>query len=153
MKGQMSQCFHSYIHSLTRCHFHRDCREKLVSQLVLLFLLCHLVNLGSGIFYTNLNVIYLLSLHCTGKYPDSFSHVSHFSFLPNQRKESHSKFGPRYLGMSCWFLYPSTILSPWIHPWGCNSIECFTGVCLVGWCFCCNSPSLGVSFEWTENLQ
>lgn len=143
--------FHTYIHSLTRCHFHRDCREKSVPQLVVPFLLCHLMNLGSSIFYPSVNVIYLLSLQCSRRYPDSFFHVSHFSFLPKGKKVT-AKFDARYLEMSCCFLYPSMILSPWIHPWGYNSVEYFTGVCLLRWYFCCNSPSLGIAFEWTEIL-
>lgn len=145
--------FHSYIRSFTGSHFHRNCREKSVTPLVVPFLLCHLVNLGSDIFYPNLNVVCFLPLHCTRKYRGTFFHISHFSFLPNQRKESHCWVWPEVLRneLLCFVSLHDTVSMN--SPLGCNSIEYVTSVCLLGWYFCCNSPSLGVSFGWTEIWQ
>lgn len=76
----------SYIHSLTKCHLCRDFRAKSIPWLVVAFLLCHLLNLGSGIFCPSVNIIYLLS---SQRKKISRQLFPRLTFLPMRRKESH----------------------------------------------------------------
>lgn len=70
--------------------------------------MCHLRNLGSGIFHLNVNITYLLCSQHTKNHADSFFQASHFSFLPELMKTASKlvlSFAPGTWKWACMFFF------------------------------------------------